>query len=85
VPAAAEPHGVGYLAPRDKPAVLGCAFRRSRVAGQAGVVHRLIADQVAQVGHHPVLGGLDEPIVVQLPDVIFDHIHLAGDDAEQGF
>jgi hypothetical protein len=34
-------------------------------------------------GTTPVLRGLDEPVVVELVDVVFDHIDLLGDHVQQ--
>ena len=44
----------------------------------------MISDQVTDVRHHPIFTGLDEPVFVELPDILFDHLHLLGDDLQQG-
>ena len=53
-------------------------------AQSAAGVHRLVADQLADIGDDPVLAGLDEPVVVELADILLDEVHLLGDDAQQG-
>ena len=63
---------------RCRPAGVGRPLRL------AGFVDGPVADQVADVGHHPVLAGLDEPVLVELGDVVFDDVHLLGDHLQQG-
>ncbi len=41
------------------------------------------AKQVGNVGHDPFVAGLDEPVVVQLPDVVLDQLHFAVHQVEQ--
>ena len=43
----------------------------------------LIANQVGNVGYHPILTGLNEPVVVQLSNVGLDDNHLLRDHAQQ--
>ena len=42
---------------------------------------RLVSDQITDVRDDPVLTGLDEPVLVELRDVVFDDLHLLADDA----
>ena len=44
--------------------------------GQAGLGDRKVAHQVADVGHHPVVAGLDEPVVVEPGDVLLEDVDL---------
>src|SRR5262249_26535404 len=46
-------------------------------------MHRRIADEVANVRHHPILTGFDKPVLVKLGDVRLNQIHLFGDDLQQ--
>src|SRR5678815_1478233 len=71
---------VGDLAARDQDAT-DCAARGRR---WAGLGDRPVADQIADVRNDPVIGGLDEPVLVELGDVVLDDIDLLGDDLEQG-
>ena len=48
------------------------------VGGDA--VERPIADEVADVGRDPLVTGFDEPVVVELRDVVLDDVDLLGDD-----
>ena len=51
--------------------------QRGRLGQQA------VTEQVADIRHHPVVAGLDEPVVVQPGDVLFEHIGLAGQHAQE--
>ena len=80
-----ERDGVGDLAARDQGP---CAPRAPAgdvgIPSRARIGERPVADQVTDVGHDPVLAGLDEPVVVELVDVVLDQIDLLADDAQQG-
>ena len=52
-------------------------------AGRRHRPDRPYAQQVAQVGHDPLVAGLDEPVVVEAADVGFDAFQLGLDDAQQ--
>ena len=54
------------------------------IAGLAGFVYLPIADQIGDVGYHPIFTGLDEPVVVEPGDVFLDHIDLFRDYPQQG-
>ena len=42
------------------------------------------ADQGGDIGYHPRLAGLDEPIVIELVDVALDDVELFGEQGGQG-
>ena len=46
-------------------------------------MNRPVADEVADVGHRPVLAGLDKPVLVELGDVLLDDVYLLADDPQQ--
>lgn len=71
------------LAPGNQYLVERAAFGGAHIAWFAGFVHKLVADQVADVRHHPIFAGLNEPILVKLRDVVLDHVHLLADHAQQ--
>jgi hypothetical protein len=47
------------------------------------VMHRQVSDQISDVGHDPIVSGLDEPIFVQAGDVLFRDDHLLRYDTQQ--
>ncbi len=74
--AAAEGQRVRDVAPRhEHPAAPPGGFG-GRVVG-ARVADCPVADEVAEVGHHPVVAGLDEPVVVEPGDVLLHHVRPA--------
>ena len=46
-------------------------------------VQRPVADQVADIGRHPVGAGLDELVVVELLDVLLERGELLGEGRDQ--
>jgi hypothetical protein len=75
--------GMRDVAARDEDLVeLALAWGR-HVAGLSGLVCGLVADQVAEVGHRPVLARFDEPVFVELVHIVFDDLDLFGDHLEQ--
>ena len=56
------------------------ALREGRAAGRWD--QPLHPEQVADVGHHPLIAGLDEPVLVQLVDVILQCLELLLKDRE---
>ena len=73
--------GAGHFAARSENlvtlAVLGGG------TGFAGFLYRLVSGQIADVGNHPILAGLDEPVVVELADIVFHDVDLFADNAQQ--
>ena len=73
--------GAGHFAARSENlvalAVLGCGTRF------ASLMYRLVSGQIADVGNHPILAGLDEPVVVELEDIVFHDVDLFADNAQQ--
>jgi hypothetical protein len=74
---------VRHLAARHQDPVAQPALERRDVTRLAAVVHGLIPDQVGQVGNDPIVAGLDEPVVVGTPEVVFDHAGLLVDHSQQ--
>ncbi len=54
-----------------------------RLGDPPGIVKRAIAYEVADIGNHPVLTGLDEQVLVEPRDVGVDHRTLGGQDRQQ--
>ena len=82
--APAKAERVRHLAPRNQDAVEASPLCRTGFQrGIARLLHRAIADQVADVRHDPVFAGLDEPVLVELRDIVLDDIHLLADDPQQ--
>ena len=77
------PNRVGDFAARDQEPVQRPAFRCRVVGRRSGVLHRKIADEIAQVRHGPFVSCLDEPVEIKLLDVVLDDVHLFGDDPQQ--
>src|SRR5258708_29317976 len=78
--ASSEPHGLGHLPSRRQCVVGG---QPGGIGRPAADVRRPIANQVADVGHRPVVTRLDKPVFIELRDVALDHINLLGNYAEQ--
>ena len=68
--AAAVAQGVGHVAAQVD-------------VGFADGLDRRDAEQIANIGHHPRLAGLDEPVVVELVDVPLDGGEFGVDDGQQ--
>ena len=81
--AAAIADRVGHLAPRDQDLVARAALRAAHLSWLARFMHKLIADQIADVRHDPILRRLDEPVVVELANVLLDDGDLLADDGQQ--
>ena len=76
-------HGRRAFAPPVRDGVGDLGARADGARGHA--VQRPVADQVADVGRHPLGAGLDELIVVELVEILAQHRDLFGDDAAQRF
>ena len=76
--AAAEANRVRHFPPRREDAA-----KRTRAARFARLAHGLVADEIAEIRHHPVGARFDEPVFVKLRDVGLHCEHLFGDDAQQ--
>ena len=62
--------------------------RRIAVLDPAFVEQRRGADEVADIGDHPRLAGFNEGVLLELLDILLDHISLQVDDIKeraQGF
>src|SRR5260370_4076194 len=53
------------------------------VAWFYGLVDSLVTNQIANIGNHPVLASFDEPVLVELGNIILNDIYLLGDDPQQ--
>jgi hypothetical protein len=71
------------FAPWHQHTIALAPLARGHVPEIAGVVHGQIADEIGQVRHDPVLGGLDEPVVVQLAQIVLDDVDLLAYHSEQ--
>ena len=73
-------HGGALAAPeRDRVRHLGARAADPR----RDAVEHLVADEVADVRHHPGGARLDELIVVQLIEILLQHTHLLGQHGQQ--
>ena len=52
---------------------------RALTGARGHAVQRPVADQIADIGRHPLGAGLDELIVVELIEVLAQHGDLFGD------
>ncbi len=86
---AARPEtSIGHLLQREHRALAPAVADRvgdfgAAVGGRGDLVDRVVADQVADVRDDPRRAGLDELVVVELPDVLLDEVGLGGQHAEQ--
>ena len=80
--AAAGGHGPGHLGAAFDGPVEPLALCRGRLDCLSRA-EGLVSDQVADVGHGPVLAGLDEPVAVELVDVGLHDVDLGADDLQQ--
>ena len=46
-------------------------------------MQRPVANQVADIGGHPMIAGLDELVVVELLDILFERLELRRDQRDQ--
>ena len=74
---------IGYLTARDQNLVALAPLRCLHGPGITRFMHRLVADQIADIGRHPVVAGLDKPVVVEACDILLDHVDLLVDHAQQ--
>jgi hypothetical protein len=65
--------GVGNVTP----------LAEGRLGARGHAWERAHAKQVGNVGHDPFVAGLDEPVVVQLADVVLDQLHFAVHQVQQ--
>ena len=79
--AAAIAQCVGHFAARQQHGIAGP--RVGAKARLAGFVNRLVTDQVGDVRNDPGLAGFDEPVVVELQQVVFEMVRLFGDHLKQ--
>ena len=56
--------GVGNFATRNKSAVAAASFHGGDIAGLTSFRCQTVANQIGNVGDHPILTGLNKPIVV---------------------
>ena len=80
--AAATADGIRYLAARDQNSVALYSFERGGRSRLSRFGDRAVPDKVGNIGHDPIFTRLDEPVFVELRDVIFDDVDLLGDHAE---
>ena len=74
---------IGDFPARHQHPVQCASIGTQRLRRRARRRRRTEAEQIGDIRHRPVVGGLDEPVVVQMRDIVFDHIHLFGDRAQQ--
>jgi hypothetical protein len=74
---------VGHISARSDGGQQFVCFGGVGVEGFGVARHVAVSDEVAEVGHDPVLAGLDEPVVVELPEVGVEQVGLFGDHGEQ--
>ena len=75
----------------DRVGHVGARRQHAAEAGVAATVHaqrgrfrqQRVAEQVADIRHHPVVAGLDEGVVVQPRDVLLQHVGLARQHAQE--
>ena len=75
---------IGDVAAWNQNVIALQAFQRRYIAWLTSSVYLLIADQIADVRHNPILAGLDKPVLIELGDIGLDDIHLLGDYAQEG-
>ena len=81
--ATAVADGVGQFAPRHEEPVTQCPFGSCDGSRLPSLVHGPVTDQVGDVRNDPVLARLDEPVFVELLDIVLDDVGLLGDDPKQ--
>src|SRR5258706_329363 len=51
----------------------------------ASSIDSLIANQVTDIGHHPLLAGFNKPVLVELGNVRLYDVYLLGNHAQESF
>src|SRR6266566_4318275 len=72
--------GIGNISPWNQDVIAQFSLNCRNITWFSRFVDNLIANQVADVGNNPILTGLDEPVLIELRNVIFDNLHLLSND-----